>query len=85
MSTNNMINTNEDRLPGGSRLCVKLSEEALKSNGTLWIDFFLPLLLKCRAGENFRRSLVKPLTLRPGEVNINHPSQVFIKLHQNFQ
>lgn len=40
----------------------------------------LHFLLKQRAG-----SLVKPLTVRSGEVNLNHPSQVFIQLHQNFQ
>lgn len=66
-------------------LCKSISEEALKSTGTLWIDLFLSLLLKCRAGEKFSRSLVKPLTLSPGDVNLNHPSQVFIQLHQNFQ
>lgn len=66
-------------------MCKTASEEALKSNGTLCIDFFLPLLLKHRASENFSRSLFKPLALRPGEVNLNHPSQVFIQLCQNFQ
>lgn len=62
--------TNKERSPGWNRLCITLlSEEAFRGNGTLQTDFFLPHLLKCRAGENFSRSLVKPLTQRAAEVN----------------